>query len=123
VVTPEGAQPLPEWSAQERAAGPAARHGQRSEAISTHFLYLAGREKPHYHDRHDLNVHLLRGAGTVHFRERAVTLEAGDTLFIPRGTFHWVESTGDEPLQAFATYSPAFDGQDRRLAESVPPDL
>lgn len=122
VVFPGGAQSLPNWTEEERAAGVAVRHGTRNADLSSHYIFLAGSETPHFHDRHDLQVHLLRGAGFIHFREHSVPVTAGDVVLVPRGAYHWAESTGAEPMQVFATYSPAFDGRDRRDASQPPTD-
>lgn len=114
---PEGATPLPDWSAEECAKPIAVRTVRRSEFASTHLIRLQGAEPPHFHDRHDLAISVLAGHSVLHFAERTVALQAGDTAFIPRGAYHWAENTGPGASIVFAVFSPPFDGKDRRLAE------
>ncbi len=89
-------------------------HLRKGQATSHHLITLRGREQPHVHDRSDLSVFVLRGAVVMHFADREVRVGPGDVVDIPRGAFHWAENVSDEPSLAYAVYSPAFDGQDRR---------
>ncbi len=92
----------------------AVMHLRRSPASSHHFIMLRGAEEPHVHDRSDLTVFVLRGAVLMHFEDRTVKVGPGDVVDIPMGAFHWAENVADEPSIAYAVYSPAFDGKDRR---------
>jgi mannose-6-phosphate isomerase-like protein (cupin superfamily) len=96
----------------------AVMHLRRSAVSSQHFIMLRGAEEPHVHDRSDLTVFVLRGAVVMHFEDRTVKVGPGDVVDIPMGAFHWAENVADEPSLAYAVYSPAFDGKDRRR---VPP--
>lgn len=89
-------------------------HLRKGRATSHHLITLRGREQPHVHDRSDLSVFVLRGAVIMHFADREVRVGPGDVVDIPMGAFHWAENVSDEPSVAYAVYSPAFDGQDRR---------
>ncbi len=92
----------------------AVMHLRRSDVSSHHFIMLRGAEEPHVHDRSDLTVFVLRGAVVMHFEDRTVEVGPGEVIDIPMGAFHWAENVADEPSLAYAVYSPAFDGKDRR---------
>lgn len=103
------------WSDEERAKPIAIRHLYRSESLSTHLIRIQAAEPPHVHDRHDLTVTLLSGKLVLHFEERNVTLMPGDVVVIPQLEPHWAENVADDASVAFVTFSPGFDGKDRRL--------
>lgn len=121
VALPEGVQAPPVWGAEEQARDIAVRPLQRSEFASTHLIRLRGSEQPHFHDRHDLAITLLSGASVLHFADRDIALRAGDTAFIPRGSYHWAENTGTDASVVFAVFAPPFDGKDRRPATQTTP--
>ena len=121
VALPDGVQTVPVWSAEELARDIAVRSLQRSEYASTHLIRLRGSEEPHFHDRHDLAITLLSGASVLHFADRDIALRAGDTAFIPRGSYHWAENTGTDASVVFAVFAPPFDGKDRRAAKPTTP--
>ena len=89
----------------------------RGDDSSAHLIRLKGRELPHYHDQHDLNVSLLSGKCIIHFIDHAVTMLPGDVVFIPQGSYHWAENIDPLASVVFAVFAPAFDGKDKRLAE------
>jgi len=105
------------WSQDELGKELSVRNLHRGADASTHLIRLQGKEFPHYHDHHDLNVTVLSGKSIIHFHDHAVSLAPGDVIFIPGGTFHWAENVDPEASVVFAVFSPAFDGQDRRRAE------
>ena len=105
-----------QWTKEQLAKPIALQHIYRSEYSSGHLVRLAGKEQPHYHDEHDLNVTLLTGKSIIHFQDRDVLMQAGDVVFIPKGTYHWAENLDKNASVVFAVYSPAFSGKDKRLA-------
>lgn len=111
---------LNNWTDLEREQSIAIHHLYRSEAVSTHVIRIHGAEKPHVHDRHELNVTLLRGQMVLHFDQRAVNMQPGDVVVIPKGQLHWAENVAADASLAFVTFSPAFDGQDRRYVTEAP---
>ncbi|MCB1734660.1 MAG: cupin domain-containing protein [Gammaproteobacteria bacterium] len=121
VALPDAVHRLPEWSEAELAQAISVRPLNRSAFASTHLIRLQGREQPHFHDQHDLAITLLHGKSVLHFAERDVALHAGDTAFIPRGTYHWAENTDVGASVVFAVFAPPFDGMDRRPAVASTP--
>jgi mannose-6-phosphate isomerase-like protein (cupin superfamily) len=117
LVYPDKIYQQPEWTENELQKNIAIRHLHRSTNASTHLIRLKGSESPHYHDHHDLNVSVLSGKSTIHFKDHKVLLQPGDIIFIPKGTYHWAENSDPVASVVFALFSPAFDGKDKRKAE------
>lgn len=117
LVFPGHNQAADAWSPAEREQDIAVRPLYRNDQVSTHLIRLAGREPPHRHDRHDLSVTVLAGSSRIHFADRQVDLRPGDTVFVPRGAFHWAENTGAGASVVFAVFAPAYRGQDRQLVD------
>lgn len=105
------------WTEKEQTQAIAIHHLKRTQNSSTHFIRLQKSETPHYHDRHDLQVVILEGTSIIHFKDHEVGLKKGDVIFIPKGTYHWAENTSTSASIVFATFSPAFDGKDRRVVK------
>lgn len=106
LAAPIAAQPLPAEAHTENA-------GNHTQLV----IRLMGSEPPHYHDKHDLFVEVLQGTSVVHFEDRTQELQAGDTLLIKKGTYHWAENTGPDPSVVIATFSPKMNEKDFRLAQ------
>jgi len=105
------------WSASAKRQNIAVSHLTQNAYSSTHLIRIKGSEKPHYHDQHDLTVTILSGETILHFRDHEVILYQGDVIHIPKGTYHWAENIDSKASVVFATFSPAFRGLDRRLAD------
>ena len=106
-----------QWSAEELTRDVAVKTLRKTEQASFHFVRLNGAEAPHVHDRHDLTVFTFSGQSVVHFKDRTVSMGPGDLIEIPRGVWHWAENIGQAPTQAYAIFTPPFDGKDRRVQE------
>ena len=106
-----------QWSPDELARDVAVKTLGATAQASFHFVHLKGAEPPHIHDRHDLTVFIFAGISVVHFKDRTVSMGPGDLIEIPRGVWHWAENLGHDPTQAYAIFTPPFDGEDRRLEE------
>lgn len=106
-----------EWTDEERRQNIAIRNLQRTNAISTHLVLVNGAEPPHYHDKHDLTATVLSGNSILHLEGSDIRLSPGSVAIIPRGTFHWTENISAEGSIVFTSFSPAFDGKDRRIVE------
>ena len=117
LIFPDKTYQQTQWTQEELEKDFSIRHLFRSPQASTHLIRLNGDEVPHYHDYHDLNVTVLSGKSIIHFKDHQVSLEAGDVLFIPKGTYHWAEKSNPDACVIFAVFAPAFDGKDRRFVE------
>lgn len=75
----------------------------------------------HLHEREDEIIFIRSGTGRATVGEREVDLAAGSMLYVPQGTWHGGENTGDEVLEWVAIYSPSgFEGYFREIA--IPDD-
>ena len=117
VVMPEKTYDDIQWKNEEKNKDIAVRSLNKSADSSAHLMLIKGKEFPHYHDKHDLNGTVLSGKVKIHFKDHSVLLKAGDTLFIPKGTYHWAENSNEIASEIFVVFSPAFDGKDRRKAD------
>ncbi len=115
IVFPEQIHHNVQWTPEEQLENIAARTLARTQYSSVHLVRLMGKEKPHYHDRHDLYVSLLSGSSKIHFKDTTVEMFAGDVVFIPSGTYHWAENTGESASIISTHFTPAFDGKDKRF--------
>lgn len=117
LVRPETTIPSIEWSPEEEKLDYAIHNMGGTQEASYHVVRVRTTEGPHFHDRHDLVVSITRGKIRVHLGERTVIAKVGDIIEIPRGTLHWVENLSDPASEAYAIFTPPFDGKDRRPAD------
>jgi len=82
---------LPDASVGEVFTSLLDRPGCRIERIVSHGQTTP--EQAPYRQAHEEWVLLLQGAARIVLAGREVTLEPGDTLFIPAATEHWVTYT------------------------------
>lgn len=85
---------------------------ERTVRVSTHVVQVRNREPLHVHRKHDLDVTLRRGRGTLIFGDQRIKLRMGDFFKIPRGVAHAFINEGRKPAVAYAEFSPPFDGVD-----------
>lgn len=119
--TPDGRRTL---ALADLVAGAALAEGEefrvrevfRDAGTSHHVVSIRDREAPHRHDRHDLVVVMLEGEGTMLLGEEERPVGRGSILYVPRGTVHAFRNAGSGIAVAYAVYTPAFDGADRRVA-------
>ncbi len=107
----------PDWPTWDRAKAVAIRTIWHDRAASHHLVRLAGSEKPHVHDAHDLTVFVLKGRVRVHLGDRSVVLKPGDVVQIPHGLRHWAQNIDSHASEAYVVFSPPYDGKDKRLVD------
>jgi quercetin dioxygenase-like cupin family protein len=90
----------------------------RTTGASVHVVQLAGSERPHRHEQHDLFVHVLRGRGILTLASERISMRAGDVVAIERGVAHWFASEPGTVAVALVTFVPPLDAPD-----SVPDDV
>lgn len=89
----------------------------KGASVSHHLVRVRSREGLHRHNRHDLTVVLVRGAGDLVLHEKPLRLEEGAVAFIPRRTPHEFVNTGRQDAVLLALFTPAYDGKDREALE------
>lgn len=116
VIRPNAMIEPARWTTEERNKDVAVRSIRVTRNASYHLICLNTAEKPHVHDQHDLVVTVLSGSSRIHLNMKTIDLRPGDVIEIPRGTLHWVENTGgNTPAEAFAVFTPPYQGNDMRL--------
>ncbi|MDX1565903.1 MAG: cupin domain-containing protein [Phycisphaeraceae bacterium] len=106
-----------DWPMWDRAKAMAVMPLWKDRASSHHLVRLAGSEKPHVHDTHDLTVFVLKGRVRMHLGERSVDLKPGDVVQVPHGLRHWAQNLGPGAGEAYVIFSPFYDGRDKRLVD------
>lgn len=89
----------------------------RTESLSYHLVQIRDRESPHIHARHDLVVTVLHGHGELHDGTRALPMQSGDSAVVRRGQPHYFVNFARDPVAAFVTFAPPFDGNDNIPAQ------
>jgi mannose-6-phosphate isomerase-like protein (cupin superfamily) len=113
VITPDAFRRVVEWTEADRAKPIAKLDVSRDASSSHHIIRLAGPEKPHVHDRHDLTVSVMSGRARLHVADEVHEMGPGDVALIPHGMRHWAEPIGGV-AQAYVIFTPPFDGADTR---------
>lgn len=81
--------------------------------VSSFLIYVNDQVRPHYHELHSEHVMVLEGQGIMVLGDSVFAVNAGDFLFIPKGTVHSVSKTSEVPLKVISIQAPIFDGSDR----------
>jgi mannose-6-phosphate isomerase-like protein (cupin superfamily) len=76
------------------------------------------RIRDHVHSRHDETFVVIQGTYRVRLDDKIVTVEAGEIVFVPRGTAHTFRHVGPDSGRMLNVISPA-DGADMIFAEAV----
>ena len=61
----------------------------------------------HKHLNNDELIFIHKGQGTLTLDEESIQVKAGDVAFVPKGTWHGLDNTGEENLLMVFQYSPA----------------
>ncbi|MGI9105914.1 MAG: cupin domain-containing protein [Pyrinomonadaceae bacterium] len=71
----------------------------------------------HHHVETEEIYYLLAGRGRMTVATETREVAAGDAVFIPRGTIHTLENTGDEPMRLLLVCGPAYSRADHLMEE------
>jgi mannose-6-phosphate isomerase-like protein (cupin superfamily) len=61
----------------------------------------------HKHLNNDELIFIHKGEGTLTLDKQSIQVKTGDVAFVPRGTWHGLDNTGNENLLMIFQYSPA----------------
>ncbi|HXG93901.1 MAG TPA: cupin domain-containing protein [Blastocatellia bacterium] len=67
---------------------------------------------PHHHCEIEEIYYILSGRGVMTVGDERREVGAGDAVFVPRGHFHTLENTSDEPVKLLLVCGPAFFYED-----------
>ena len=69
---------------------------------------IPGRKmRVHKHLNNDELIFVHKGEGTLTLDEQSIAVKTGTVIFVPRGTWHGLDNTGNENLLMVFQYSPA----------------
>jgi quercetin dioxygenase-like cupin family protein len=84
----------------------------RTPGGSVHLVQVRKGESPHRHERHDLVITVISGAGVLNLGDEQRPLRARDVAVVPRGMVHWFVNTGSSVAVALVTFTPPLDAPD-----------
>jgi mannose-6-phosphate isomerase-like protein (cupin superfamily) len=67
---------------------------------------------PHHHRQLEEIYYILEGSGRMTVGEEQRQVEAGDAIFVPRGSLHSLANTGSVPIRLLVACGPAFYYED-----------
>lgn len=74
--------------------------------------------KKHTHGAAEEVIYILSGKGISGLDDTEVTMNQGDTMFIPRGAVHWFYNPFDEPVEMLFMYTrPSLQSAGYRVVE------
>lgn len=92
-----------------------ANHGGRNQSLAEATVPPGGRTVLHRHRSSEEIYHVTAGAGRMTLGGDEFSIAAGDTILIPPGTPHCVETLGTTPLRILCCCSPAYADADTEL--------
>lgn len=84
-----------------------AKHGIEGISFCVEDQSPGRKMRIHKHLNNDELIFIHKGAGTLTLDEQSIEVKAGDVAFVPRGTWHGLDNTGNENLLMIFQYSPA----------------
>lgn len=81
--------------------------------VNSFYIEIQNDVPAHFHRYHSEHVYVLSGHGEMQLADSSFSIQAGDFIFIPKGTPHRVQTTGAEPLRVISIQAPRFEGKDR----------
>ena len=86
------------------------------DSLSSGFLiWVKDTVKTHRHNWHSESIIVLEGAGKLYTNGNVQVITSGQTIFIPKKTWHAVKVTSTIPLKVLSIQSPGFYGKDREF--------
>lgn len=92
-------------------------HGNKTQSLAEARVPAGTRTLLHRHHQTEELYHVTAGKGLMTLGSHQFTVAAGDTICIPPGTPHRIESTGDEALHILCCCAPAYSHDDTEILE------
>jgi mannose-6-phosphate isomerase-like protein (cupin superfamily) len=93
-------------------------HGSRNQSLATACIPPGTRTFLHRHHLTEEIYHVTAGMGRMHIGNEIFDIVTGDSVLIPPGTPHYVETIGTTPLRILCCCSPAYAHEDTELLEA-----
>jgi mannose-6-phosphate isomerase-like protein (cupin superfamily) len=90
-------------------------HGNHAQSLAEASLQPGCRTELHRHVQTEELYHITAGQGRMTLGDKNFLVQPGDTVCIPPGTPHCIETVGDETLRLLCCCSPAYDHADTEL--------
>jgi mannose-6-phosphate isomerase-like protein (cupin superfamily) len=84
-----------------------ARHGIEGISFCVEDMSPGRKMRIHKHLNNDELIFIHKGEGILTLDEESIEVKTGDVVFVPRGTWHGLDNTGQENLLMVFQYSPA----------------
>jgi mannose-6-phosphate isomerase-like protein (cupin superfamily) len=82
-------------------------HGLDNTSFCVEDMIPGRKMRIHKHLNNDEIIFIHKGEGTLTLDEQSLKVKAGAVAFVPRGTWHGLDNTGQENLLMVFQYSPA----------------
>lgn len=92
-------------------------HGNRAQSLAEASILPGCRTELHRHAQTEELYHITAGHGRMTLGDETFTVQPGDTICIPPGTPHCIETVGEETLKLLCCCSPAYDHADTELLQ------
>ena len=96
------------------------RHGARNQSLAEATVPAGTRTRLHMHHATEEIYHVTAGQGRMTLGAETFDVGPGDSILIPPGTPHCIETTGAKSLIILCCCSPAYSHGDTELLEAGP---
>lgn len=93
-------------------------HGVQLQSLAEAIVPPGTKTLPHRHHRTEEIYHITSGTGRMTLGDEEFEVGQGDSIRIPPGTAHCIETVGAEPLRILCCCSPAYAHDDTELLNS-----
>ncbi len=87
-----------------------------SPNLSLAYVFLDGKAKKHKHNIMEEVYFVTKGSGFLTISDKKYSIKKGDTIAIPKNTYHFLE-THESSLEVLVITHPKFDVNDVILSE------
>jgi mannose-6-phosphate isomerase-like protein (cupin superfamily) len=90
-------------------------HGNRNQSLAEATVQPGQRTAMHVHRASEELYHVTEGEGLMTLGDQSFLIAAGDTVLIPPGVIHCVQTVGNLPLRMLCCSSPPYRHEDTEL--------
>lgn len=92
-----------------------AQHGNQRQSLAEANLLPGKQTLLHRHAKSEEIYHITAGRGIMTLGDQRLAIQPGDSVYIPPGTAHALENTGNVTLKVLCCCSPAYSHDDTEL--------
>ena len=92
-------------------------HSNRAQSLAEAIVASGQRTATHRHLRSEEIYYIQQGAGTMFVDGESREVGVGDSIAIPRGTFHSIENNGNTDLVVLCACTPPYAHDDTEVVE------